>query len=304
MNIRNFDLNLLVIFKELFETSSVSQSAVNLGLSQPAVSHALNRLRQSFDDELFVRTGRNLTPTHKGRTLGSVIGNHIRSLEESLFKDEIWDEKEADVTFTIQGTSYDASIWFPQFMEQLKIEAPTVKTHFRGIVIEDYLDRMIRAEVDLSFAGNLDGFPNFTVETLGEWDMCVIANKSNRNFKKKMSLDSYLMANHVLYTPTEKPGSEVDTLLKQQGKQRNIVVQTSYLSSIPAIVVKRDCLAIVPRFFAEAVKSFYPIKLLELPLDIPAFRHQMVWHKSQDHAKAQMWLRDYIRTNYLSWMKS
>ncbi len=302
MNIRNFDLNLLVIFKELFETNSVSKTAQNLALSQPAISHALNRLRQSFEDELFIRTKRTLVPTDKARKLGPLISNHIKDLQSTLFVTEDWDERTAKTSFTFSGTSYDASVWFPELMADMSVDAPNVKARFKGIVVDQFLERMVSGEVDISFAGNLDYFPNFRIETLAEWDMCIIAHKESRKYRKRITQEDYLKAQHVLYTPTEKPGSEVDDILKSMGLVRNVSVRTPYLNSIPNLIVKRDYLAIVPRFFAKSIKDNYDIRLIEVPFELPGFKHQMVWHKSKDSSIEHQWLRNYIRSNYKDWM--
>ncbi len=302
MNIKNFDLNLLLVFKELYETGSVSISAINLGLSQPAVSHALARLRQGLEDELFIRTKRVLVPTERAHELGAVVSHYLNSLEDTLFKVEQWNPKKSNRSFTLSGTSYDASILFPNLMEDLGQIASGIKIDFKGIVIEDYLSRMTRGEVDLSFGANLPEFDNFTIETLQEMDLCIIANKKLKKYKKHISLDQYLEASHILYTPTEKPGSEGDEILSRLGRKRDVCIRTSYLESIPALVIRRNYLALVPRFYAQSIKEYYPIRILEPPFEIPHFKHQMIWHRSKDNIAAHMWLRDLIRSNYRNYV--
>lgn len=302
MNIRNFDLNLLIVFKELFFYRSVSKVAINLGMSQPAVSHALKRLRESLGDELFFRTNKTLVTTPRAEYLAPIISEYLEVLETNLFKTYDWEPKKSNKIFVFSGTSYDSYIWFPKLMEGLKNDAPLIKSGFKGIVIEKYLERMISGEVDLSFAANLTSFTNFTIETLGEWDLCIIANRKSRKYPRNITLDQYLSAEQILYSPTEKPGSEVDVILGDLGKKRNICIETSYLNSIPALVIHRDYLASVPRFFAERVRKYFPIKILEPPFKIPPFKHQMIWHKSKDNLADHIWLRDYIRENYFQFM--
>lgn len=298
MNIRNFDLNLLVILKDLLLTKNVSLTASNLGLSQPAVSHALKRLRYSLDDELFIRIGKKLTPTERALELGHQLSAKLNELEDLIYKREILEPKTLEKSFTISGTSYDSMIWFPRLMAQLREEAPSVVINFKGIILEKYLERMTSGEVDLSFAGNIDGFNNFKVETLAEHDFCIITNKANRKFKSKMTLSNYLSAQHVVYTPTEMPGSEVDDILEGLGKERNINIRTPYLNSIPELVLQRDYLAIVPTFYAKYLKKLYPIKLIEPPIKLTPFKHQMIWHKSKDKSLEHEWFRNCIRKTY------
>jgi DNA-binding transcriptional LysR family regulator len=303
MNLRGFDLNLLVIFKDLYSSRSVSQSALNLNMSQPAVSHALARLRVTLEDELFIRSQRTYVPTEKAVMLGEYLDHNLKELEGKLFNTQQWDEKESTKIFTLSGTSYDAQVWFPNLMCDLKASAPGIKVNFKGINLEKYLTRMISGEVDLSFAGNLSGFKGFEVQTLGEWGFSIIANKASRKYKNKITMSEYLKADHILYTPTEKEGSDIDDFLADKGKQRNIAIQTSYLSSIPDLVVKRDYLSIVPSFFAKSIKEYFPVKVLETPFKVPDFKHQMIWHKSRDNSIEHKWLRTYIRNNYNDLMK-
>ncbi|MFT6633037.1 MAG: DNA-binding transcriptional LysR family regulator [Bacteriovoracaceae bacterium] len=298
MNIRNFDLNLLVVFNDLINTHSVSQTAVNLGLSQPAVSHALKRLREGLEDDLFIRTGREYSPTPKAVELSGFVGKYLADLDDVLFKKTDWGPRTSSQNFNLSGTAFDSSSWFPNLMMALKVDAPKVKMTFRGIIYEEFLDRMVKGKIDLSFAGNLGAINNFTVETLGENQFSLIACKSSTKFQKKISLKKYLEAEHILYTPTEKPGSDVDSYLKTLGHTRKIMIKTSYLNSIPELVSKRDYISIVPTYFAKRVVKHYSLKELEIPFQVPVFRHQMVWHKSKDNSVSHEWLRSYIRSNY------
>ena len=163
---------------------------------------------------------------------------------------------------------------------------------------------MIHGEVDLSFAGNFPGATNFQVETLGEWDFCLVAASSSKKYKKNMSLEQYLSANHILYVPTERSGSEVDNLLSDMGKKRNISIETSYLEAIPNLLIARDYLTMLPRFYANKMKKHYPIRIMEPPFSVKPFKHQMVWHKSKDNLKEHIWLREFIRSNYKKMMKA
>ncbi len=298
MNISNIDLNLLVVFKAIFEKRNISKVAIDLGLSQPTISHALNRLRETFDDELFVRSGRVMIPTNKASDLGPFICEQLLLLEQGLFSNNEWNPLSSKKRFVLSGTAYDASVWLPSLVSEFQVIAPSVKIDFKGIVYETFLEKMNLGEVDLSFAANLDTMKNFSIHTLSKRGFSLIAKKNSRRFVKNLSLEQYLKAEHIVYTPTEKPGSPIDTMLKTMGKKRNIVITTSYLNSIPYLVCEKDCLALVPDFFAEKVRQYFPIKLINIPFDIPSFTHQMIWHRSLDNSAEHEWLRNTIIENY------
>lgn len=304
MNIRNFDLNLLVILNDLNRTQNVSQTAINLGLSQPAVSHALNRLREGLEDELFIRTKRVLIPTERAKELAPVVSETINSLSENLFEKKQWNPATSQKNFNLAGTSYDASILLPELVGRLKKEAPFITYNFKGINIDKYLQRMIDGEVDLSFAGNLKRINYFNVETLGEWGFCLISGANSKKYKKRITMEQYLEGEHILYSPTEVEGSEVDRLLAKKGRSRKICIETSYLEAIPQLVCARDYLAILPQFYAHSVKERFPIRLHEIPFEVKKFKHQMVWHKSKNNVEEHQWLRDFIRSQYLKILKA
>ncbi len=300
MNIRNFDLNLLVIFKDLFNTLNVSQTATNLGLSQPAVSHALSRLRDSLNDELFIRSGRSFIPTDKAMELGSFVEGHLSDLESRLFESSGWSAANSNKDFKVSGTAFDSYMWVPKLLNSLTDDAPNISITMKGIVLEDFLERMTRGDIDLSFAGNLDEISNFSIETLGIHNFCILANKASKQYRKKITLKQYLKADHVLYTPTEKPGSDIDNYLQSIGESRRIIMRTSYLNSIPMLIENRDLLTIVPEAFGKRVSKYYDLRTFEVPFEVSPFRHQMVWHKSRENSSSHQWLRNYIRERYLS----
>lgn len=303
MNIRNFDLNLLLVFNDLSKTESVTRTSLNLGLSQPAISHALNRLREGLGDELFTRTKRKLVPTEYALKLRGPVQDILASLEDTIFNKPEWDAKTSAKSFVLSGTSYDASILFPQAISLLETEAPKIKFKFKGISVDKYLERMANGEVDLSFSGNLKQRPYFKVQTLGEWDFCLVVSSHNKRFKRKVDLGQYLEAKHILYSPTELEGSPVDSILAERGLTRNVCIETPYLESIPRIITRGDYIALLPVFYAKAVKSCYPIKLLEPPFHVKPFKHQMVWHSNKEKSPDHIWLRNFIETNYFRMMK-
>lgn len=302
MNISNIDLNLLVVFKELYEQKNVSKVAMNLGLSQPTISHSLKRLRETFDDELFIRSGKHMVATEKANQLGPVLVDKLKEINEALFTIEEFDPLEANSHFRFSGTSYDSSIWFPKLMKLLNKRAPNCSFEFVGINIDRYYERMASGEVDISFAANLSSQKNYAMEPMYDSDFKLIAKKSSYKSKTSISLAEYLEKDHVSYTPTEKPGSHVDDTLRKMKKKRNIKIKTSYLNSIPLLVCEADYLAIVPGFYAEKMKKYFPIKLFDPPMKLESFEHQMLWHKSKENSAEHKWLREVIKEEYESLM--
>jgi DNA-binding transcriptional LysR family regulator len=298
MNISNIDLNLLVIFKAIYEQRNISKVALNLGLSQPTISHALKRLRETFNDELFIRSKNLMSPTSKANQIGPFVIQKLDELEQGLFENKKWNPLKSNKTFNLSGTSYDSTLWLPRLSKILKKQAPDIQLNFRGISLESYFERMLNAEVDLSFGVNLPDHASFNMETLNECGFSLIAKKSSYKHTDSISLSDYLSKKHALYTPTEKPGSVVDDSLKKIKKFREIAVKTPYLDSIPLLVCEGDLLSIIPDFYANRMKKFFPIKVFPLPIKLPRFKHQMVWHKGLENSQEHMWLRDIIKREY------
>ncbi|MDD0852971.1 LysR family transcriptional regulator [Halobacteriovorax sp. GB3] len=303
MNIANIDLNLLVVFKSIYETRNLSNTAYELGLTQPTISHALKRLRETFDDELFVRSSKVMIPTQKALDLGPFISLKLNELNRGLFDDEEFEPMTSKKEFTLSGTAFDSTILFPELLKDLKEKSPLMTFTFRSIVLEQFFARMQGAQVDLSFAANLKEASGFHIESLSEQDLCLIVRKQKKSLKS-MSLKRYLEYEHVIFTPTEKVGSLVDTELAKIGKKRTVNTRTPYLTSIPWIVIERDLAAIVPLSFAKKMAVHLPLSILTPPIELPSFNHQMVWHKSLDNAQEHQWLRAQIRENYPRFMGS
>lgn len=303
MNIAKIDLNLLVVFKAIYEQKNISKVAIDLGLSQPTISHALKRLRETFEDELFIRSKNIMIPTNKATHIGPFIIEKLEELEVGLFETKQWDPKTAKNSFNLSGTSYDSTIWFPKLSKIISKKAPNLELNFKGILLEKYFERMSNGEVDISFGVNLPRQPSFSKHTLAECNFSLIAKKSSYKGVKSIDLEHYLSKKHALFTPTEKPGSIVDDILKKMKKERKIAVRTPYLDSIPLLICEGDFLSIVPDFYAKRMEKYFPIKAFDPPFKFKKVKHQMIWHKSLDKSPEHLWLRSLIQDEYTNLMK-
>lgn len=291
------DLNLLVVFKSIYETRSISKTALILGLTQPTISHSLKRLRETFDDELFIRSSRSMLPTKRADELGPFISQKLNEIEKGIFTTPKWEPQNSSRVFTICGTGFDSASWFPHFLESIKLNYPKIDFVFKSIHFDSYFERLYKGEVDIGFTADLPSMAGYTIKNLREIDFVVIARKDLVK-TKKLSFKNYLSFEHILYTPTEKGESLVDKELFKQGHRRRIALKTPYLNTIAQLVERTDLLCIVPRDFAQTVSRHYKIVCYEVPFKIKPFNHQIIWHQSKDNSLDHKWLREILIESY------
>lgn len=295
MNISNIDLNLLVVFKAIYEHRSISIAATRLHLSQPTISHALNRLRDTFQDELFIRSNKGMIPSVKAKELGPFIIEQLSILDRGLFQESEFIPKLSEREFTLCGTDYDASLWMADLSAHFQKIAPKLRLSMNGIDIKTYYENMTSGAVDFSFGVNIPKMNSIHKVTLAHHKYCVLTREDNPHINKRLSLKKYAELDHLLFAPTGTAGGIVDLALESHGLKRNVAVRIPYLSSAPWFLLERDLLLTIPERYAEKLLKFLPLKRLAPPIEIDGFDHQMIWHKRVHNSEPHIWLRRQIQ---------
>ncbi len=296
MNIRNIDLNLLVIFKSLLATLSVSQTAKELNLSQPAVSHALNRLRKDLADDLLVRASRAMVATPFALKLGPEISNLLGQLETVLER-KAFDPAKAEGSIRIQATEYFEQLVLPKLLEQLGNEAPglqIISTTTRGHLPKAELTEG-KCEIAIAgFFGELpDGF--YQQEVFSDRMVCLCSKNHSGAKEKKISLSDYLKLKHIYISPEGRLGGGiVDDILAKQKKKRQIVASIAGFGAPAWICSKKDYGCTMPAKLASLYTDILPVKWFELPFEAPAIRVVQVWHERTQRDPLHRYVRALI----------
>lgn len=301
MNIAGLDLNLLTVFDAIMKERHITRAGQRIGMSQPAVSNALNRLRYVLEDELFLRGHDGMRPTARALELAGPIQASLREIEHALNSME-FDPSTAERTFTVTTTDYAALTWIPFLAQYLAEEAPGINLH--TIPIEGRLyEKLDGQEADFGFtAVERDNVP----ERFGYHDMekedfiCLMRADHPLAKYDDIPLEEYAAARHLLVTPRGDARGFVDEELAKSGLKRRIVMTLNQFAAAPMAVVSSDLVLTAPRSIGEKCVQFFDIHMVKSPV-VPSSSVSLalVWHKRLSNHPAHSWLRDQIiRANH------
>ncbi|KPI31247.1 transcriptional regulator, LysR family [Actinobacteria bacterium OV320] len=292
-HIERTDLNLLGPLAALLAERHVSHAAELAGMSQPAMSRALQRLRDTFGDELLVRTpgGYRLTPRAERiqRQLGAVMPRL-----ETLFAPETFEPADAAEAFRIAGTDY-ASVFVPALCRRVFRDSPHSTLDF-GRWHDGVFEDIERGLVDLLFYATRKPSPGLRSEHLfDDRFMCVMARDHPLAHRPRLTLDDYLDSTHVIVATVSGRQTAIDNLLDQLRRPRTVGLSVPYHSVAPLAVPGTLLIATLPHRIAAEHASNPALRTLPAPQEIPPLRYHMSWHPRLDNDPAQRWLRDTVR---------
>ena len=292
-NIGAIDLNLLVVFEALVAERSVTRAAGRVGLSQPAVSNALARLRALLGDPLLVRTGRGMEPTARALELSGPIQQALEGIRRALTPSASFEPERSPYTFRVRSADNLELSLLPRLLERLGRTAPLV-----DIVVDrvgDTTEQDLRTgRIDL-YLGSWFNVPSRLEQYLLQHEtFACIARKGHPAIKSRLTLKAYMRAGHVLVEAGDRPSSVVDTVLADQGLGRRVVLRTPHFLVAPLMVARTDLIATLPRSVATTYAQFLPLNVFDPPLDAPGFPIQMVWHRRTHEQAPHRWLRRLI----------
>lgn len=289
MNIRNFDLNLLVIFDAVMRERSVSRAAETLALTQPAVSNALNRLRQMLDDPLLVRTRKGMEPTPRALELITPVQRALSELDQCLIKPASFDPASSQQRFVIAATDYVALLLLPRLLKLLEREAPGVEVQIKNFGPENPEAALESGEFDFAMGRFFDVSPRLQHQLWLEEHLCCLVRKNHPQINKRISLKQYLALGHVWVSSNERRGM-VDRWLQEQGHQRKIVSVIPNYTTAAMVVAETDLALVLPERFADDFCQLLPVKVLPLPMELGAFKVDILWHPRHASTPAHQWL--------------
>lgn len=297
MKLHQLDLNLLLAFDALMTHRSVTRAAGQLFISQPAMSHALNRLRQGFDDPLLVRTPQGMQPTPRALSLHGAVRQALQLLEQQFSEEPRFDPATSTRRFSISTTDYVECVLIPPLIARLRQCAP-------GVQIEILILRDTVPEAELA-SGAIDlvlGFDEYmsvashlSRETWLTEPLVGLVRTGHPQVGEQLTLPELIAIPHVFHSPLGTRESIVDQYLAAQGRQRTISVNSQSYMSAAAIVSQSDHLLVLPQRVARMLASNGLLRLVNLPAEMPAYHLNCVWHPLQARQPAQWWLRDQMR---------
>jgi DNA-binding transcriptional LysR family regulator len=288
--LKNIDLNLLVIFEAIYATGNMSRAAKRLGMSQPAVSNAVSRLREIVGDPLFVRSASGVEPTARTRQLIhpvreslNIIGHHLGTLQpfDATYKR----------VFRITIIDPIESLIMPAVIAKLLKEAP-------GLSIEcvqahpDLYDDIRAGSLDMACFPYPVDITDLVVKPIARLFPVVISRRNHPEIVKPLDRETFQRLPHLALGRTLRGLTNIDKNLAVALGARSVVYMVAKVWSIPALVEQSDLLGVLPRAFAESVCEKFDLDIHELPIEIPEQHIYLAWHTNSENDPGNIWLRE------------
>ncbi|OUL17611.1 LysR family transcriptional regulator [Nostoc sp. RF31YmG] len=291
------DLNLLVAFEALFEEKSVTAAATRLYLGQPAMSAALGRLRTLFQDELFIRIGREMQPTAKALEIAPGIRVALQQIRQTLEASQTFDPTSSKSTFTIGSSDYTSYVVMPMLLEICRRIAPSINFRLIGFA-KDFVGELLeQREIDLAL-GVFQDPPRQTMQMPLFPEHFVGICRRGHPIISEDAITPEIFANllHALFTIRQDEVGEIDKVLAQYNLQRRVVLTTPHLLVLPAIISSSDLVAAVPSRLVAPFVCQGTLEIFELPVQTQPWMISMLWSKLTDQDQANRWLRQILKS--------
>lgn len=291
MNIESLDLNLLVVMRVLNECRSTTRAAQILHVSQPAISHALKRLRERLDDPVFERRGRTLVPTAQTERFLSSTEAAWQSLSRALANLDRFDPHTSTQSFVIGLNNAFENIMLPGLMTRIAQDAPHLSVASQAVSRSDLLDGLLNTKLDLALDASVHVNEQIEQQRVLQSDYVVIARPDHPALAAPMTLDTYLAQRHLLVSRrVDGPGLE-DERLQHLGHQRDIALRCQSVWTACQVVAQTDCLLTVPEVFIAQIRQLMPFSMAALPVAGLSLSVFMYWHRSRTDDAGSKWLR-------------
>ncbi|NGO90148.1 MAG: LysR family transcriptional regulator [Halomonas sp.] len=296
-SLRHFDLNLLLVFEMLMRERHVTRAAEKLHLSQPALSHALKRLREALDDPLLVRSGQGLQPTPRALALLPVVQQSLAALQAGLAPPATFAAATSTRRFTLATTDYFEEVMYPAFLSQLLRSAPGLSFSIELITPDVLNEALEQRQVDMVVGlDRQSSLPSGVVQTpwLHEQLVCLAA-QHNPHVGDALALEAFAQLAHVeLADISGLLPSPIENCLAQHGLTRRVISRNLNYIAAARVVALTDAIMTLPRQMAERFVAMLPVRMVTPPAALPALNMTLIQHQLYLNAPANVWLTDQL----------
>jgi DNA-binding transcriptional LysR family regulator len=298
INMRSVDLNLLASFDALMIEGNLTRAADRIGMSQPAMSAALQRLRLTFHDDLFARTRHGMVPTPRAIAIYPPICEALFLIRSTLVPGDIFDPARAQRNFTVVVDNYFESVALGPLIALLQHSGAGLSLETRGLE-SDTISRLQRMDIDLLVDYVRPESNALQAEQIGAEKLIVIARRCHPrlsdNAEHHLSLDQYLSEEHVFLPFRSRERSQLEQVLGSQAFPRKRVAQVQHFSSMLPVVAASDFLAVLPARLYQVYAKAFDLQWFEFPVDIAPISVWMIWANGLQNDSAHRWLRSAVQ---------
>jgi DNA-binding transcriptional LysR family regulator len=297
------DLNLLVVFDALMTEQHLTRAAEKIGLSQPATSNALARLRKLFKDDLFIKTSKGITPTPRAIELTSSIRQALEQIQLAVSSQPEFDPEKSDRLFRLGMDDYTEIVFLPKLLQLLEKSAPNIRVLVIPSNWQKAPKQLDEDEADL-IIGHCPQFSSWHhKKTLYQENFVCIASKQRFEkmlpreeipIKNRISLDDYVQARHLLVSLREDMVGIVDEILAKKQLTRKVTVSVPNFLIVPFVLKDTDLIATLPIQIAENLMQSWEIQSFPLSFEMSGFSVDLLWHTKNERELGHQWLRGLI----------
>jgi len=294
MDLEDIDLNLLVVFNQLLIERRVSRVAEKLGVSQPAVSNSLSKLRKLLGDELFLRTSQGMVPTPFADQMAESVTYALGMIHSALNQRISFDPLTCARSFTIGMTDIGEIVFLPALLERLARDAPAVTLSTVRNAAVNLKDEMEAGKVDLAIGLLPQLKAGFFQRRLFRQRYVCVFRQGHKLDKKRITLDEFSKAEHVVVVSPGTGHGKVDELLQRSGVQRRVRLTVPHFVAVGHILSTTDLVATVPERLAEKIAAPFALRHVSHPASLPEVAINLFWHAKFHKDPANQWLRSVL----------
>lgn len=292
---RRVDLNLVTVFEAIYATRNLTAAGERLGLSQPAMSHALARLRWALQDPLFVRVPRGLEPTPLADELAPALSEGLAVIRGS-FERAAFNPAASTRLFTLAMSDLGEVAHLPRVHRAIRAQAPGVRIRTIEVTPAEAKSDLAEGRIDLALGVDMKARRPYREATLATHGYSTLVRRGHPRIGARLTAASFRDADHLLVMPTGsvKHGDVVGAGLSAVGA--SVVLQVAHFHAVASIVTQTDLIATVPRGLAESLRGMVDLRVFACPVALPDIRVSMYWHERQHRDPGNRWLREiYVR---------
>ncbi len=298
MNVTELDLNLLRAFDAIAAGGSVTAAGERLGLSQPAISNALARLRKHFGDPLFVRTPGGMRPTPFAQQLAAPVRQALQLVQSALAQHAGFEPKSAQATFRFYMSDIGEMVFLPGLLERFKREAPGVKAEVAQLPMRDIHAALEAGEIDLA-VGFLPGLTTgIRRQPLFHEHYVCMLRADHPNIGAQISRKQFREAAHVLVSSAGTGHQVIEETFVKEALEDRIAARVPHFLVVPMILERTDLVVTLPSRIAAVFARLGEFKVLKLPVAMPKFEVRLHWHERFHQDPANRWLREVMAELY------
>lgn len=295
LNLKAVDLNLLTVFEAIMESGQLKRASEQLGMSQPAVSAALHRLRLTFKDELFIRTHRGMQPTPRAQAIYPRLREALDTIRAEVQGSRHFDAGNCNRHFRIQGGDYVEILFYAALMRRINTAAPGASTEILPLTLEGLLSAPLkRGETDMAVHYSVPDDDELHCEQVLDDRLVVVARRDHPRFSGRISRERFFRESHIALLPDASGNSHLERFLNQPALGRDIKARVGQFSSMIPVLLATEFLCVMPERLANWFGERFPVAHCALPMDAPSLPVNLIWaHRFHDDL-AHAWVREQL----------